>query len=727
MTNIVRNQGLAIKELTKSLNSKINKNEVQLALNQKSDKLEFNKMSSELKNLIQQKASNEQINQLLNEKISKNEVLFYLSTKPSTDDLHNILEEKIGIKEFEEIVHELEVIKKEKLDINIFYSEIKEIKQILDNKSNSLDVINALDTKSDKDEIYNILKNKIDKKEINNLNDIIKEKVNKNEIEKLNKLLDDKLNKNELQKFENINNILKAKVDNNEFNLINEAFQDMNMKITKRIDDIDNDLDRLIDSIKTQFQTVNEEINNIDKNKADNSIIGEINQIIKNKVDYDIMQDNLNQLKDNIYNSMNNFISDLEKNRNKFEQKIIGNLDNVSRENQSLLENINIQNLTIKDLYDQKTDINGENELNLEKINEIAKNIQIENKEEIENMKIGIKKDMESLINIIDTKIDTSIVNDCLSKLSNELNSKIDSLEFQENHEKLINDINNKIKEFYEDITKELSDKISQDEVKILLAEKMDKETYDQKLSLNDFQNLMTYIEDLKKELKEKIDINAFNRIVTQFNSNFDNIRNDIKSKADSKEIEQNLKNKANIEQINKAFSDINNKLNEKTNNNDFTTAIDNQAIINDTLCTENCIGRWVWRSGKIKSSYSVPWESQSVNTSPDNFIWEKDKTYIIINEGGLYELNFGFYSDKKPNIQILINGEIIINTQINNSNNSLNSTNALINRKISGKALNGNITGISVVEFINLQNQSKLSVCYNGGVGTGFIGLKKL
>ena len=111
------------------------------------------------------------------------------------------------------------------------------------------------------------------------------------------------------------------------------------------------------------------------------------------------------------------------------------------------------------------------------------------------------------------------------------------------------------------------------------------------------------------------------------------------------------------------------------------------------------------------------------MNTSPDNFIWEKDKTFILVKEGGLYELNFGFYSDKKPNIQIIVNGEIIINTQINN--NSIANNNNLT--KMNGKNTSGNITGLSVIEFIMLPKQSKLSVFYNGGIGTGFIGLKKL
>ena len=712
LTNIVHNQGLALKEMSKSLNLKINKNEVELALNQKSEKNELNKITAELKNLLNKKASNEQLNQLLSDKVSKNELLFYLSNKASTDDVNNILEEKIGIREFEDIINQINILKKEKISSNMFNSEIKEIKKILENKPNSIDVVNALDTKVDKNELKTVLQNKIDKKEINN---ILKEKVNKNEIDKINQLLDNKMNKNDLPKIENLSNALKAKASSNDFNLINDAFQDMKIKMTKRIDDIDNDLDRLIDNIKLQFKSLNDVINNLEKNKLDFSIIEKINEMINNKVDNDKMNENIAQLKNNIYDSMNNFMTELEKNRTKFEEKMLTNLDNVSKENHSLLENINAQNINMKDILEDKNIYNNENEIKYQEINEMLKNIQIEFNSQINDMKTDIKKDMESLINIINKKIDSNILNECLLKIDNEINSKIDNLEFQESQDKLISDINNKIKELYEDITKELSNKITQNEVKILLSSKIDKQAVDQKLSIKEFQNYKNYIDDIKKELKQKLDITSFNKIVTQFNINFDNIKNDIKSKADSNDIKTTLENKVNIEQINKLYNDINAKLKEKVNNSDFTTSIDNQAIINDTLCNENCIGRWVWRSGKIKSSYSIPWENQSINTSPDNFIWEKDKTYIMINEEGFYELNFGFYSDKKPNVQIVVNGEIIINSQNNN--------NIITNKKNNGL----NITGLSVVEFIKLQKQSKISVCYNGGTGSGFIGLKKL
>ena len=715
--------------MNKSLNLKISKNEVELALNQKSEKSEMAKIAGELKNMIQNKASNDQINQLLYDKITKSEFLFHLSSKASIEDVKNILEEKIGIREYEEIINEIELIKKEKLNINTFNNEIKDIKQILDSKPNSIDVINALDTKSDKDELSIDLNNKIDKKE---LNKILDNKINKNEIDKIYKILDNKLNKNELKKYENINNILKAKADNNDFNLINEAFQDMKIKLTKRINDIDNDFDRFIDNIKQQFQSLNDTINSLQKNKIDNSIIEQINEIINKKVDNDTMEENLTQLKNSIFNSMNNFMADFEENQKNFENKIIENLNSVSNDNQNLLEDLNNQNNKIKNIFEKNNNRNNENEINVQKIYELIQNVQIDNETKIENMGIEIKKDMESLMEIINKKIDSDTVNDYIDKLDNDLNTKIDTQEFQETQNKIISDVNNKIKELYEDIIKELSDKITKDEINILMKDKIDKKSIEQKLSVKDFENFKNVIEEIKNDMNKKLDINIFNKTATQFNTNFENIKNDIKVKCDSKDIKdivQSLKNKANIEQINQAFNDINDKLNEKTNNSDFTIAIDNQAIINDTLCNENIIGRWVWKSGKIKNNYAVPWESQSINTLPDNFIWEKDKTYIVINEEGLYELNFGFFADKKPNIQILINGEIILNSQNNNSNNNLllNKTNSLSYINNNDKNYWGNMTGISVIEFIMLPKQSKLSVCYNGGKGNGFIGLKKL
>src|SRR4051812_12297063 len=120
---------------------------------------------------------------------------------------------------------------------------------------------------------------------------------------------------------------------------------------------------------------------------------------------------------------------------------------------------------------------------------------------------------------------------------------------------------------------------------------------------------------------------------------------------------------------------------------------MDNQAIINEHLCAENCLARWTWKSGQLKSNYAVPWEIQTVNTAPDNFLWEKEKTAVMVVTSGLYEINMGFYADKKPTVQLIVNGEPVLSA-VNSSSYVVHHSSGRL--KSMGKHTSGNITGIT-------------------------------
>jgi hypothetical protein len=44
-----------------------------------------------------------------------------------------------------------------------------------------------------------------------------------------------------------------------------------------------------------------------------------------------------------------------------------------------------------------------------------------------------------------------------------------------------------------------------------------------------------------------------------------------------------------------------------------------------------------MWQSGELKAGGLIPWESESANTVPDHYFWEKDKTSILIIAAGVY------------------------------------------------------------------------------------------
>ena len=107
------------------------------------------------------------------------------------------------------------------------------------------------------------------------------------------------------------------------------------------------------------------------------------------------------------------------------------------------------------------------------------------------------------------------------------------------------------------------------------------------------------------------------------------------------------------IEDVNKALSEVSDELQQKVQSNQFREALAEQSTINEALCAENCVARWLWKSGDLVNGYAVPWEVQSVNTCPENFLWQEDKTMILTVAPGLYEIAFGFYTQlsKKPTV----------------------------------------------------------------------------
>ena len=589
------------------------------------------------------------------------------------------------------------------------------IKNELDNKANILDIENALETKEDKEKIKFLNKNIVDKNEINNminksLNNIMNKNIERNDFEQF---LDEYQND-----YKSIEERLMNKLDINNYQ---NSFE----KLQQKVDNIDNDLDRLIQSVKDQFQAVNFAINNLEQNFEDkNEINLNMEKIMRNKIDKDQVEMLINKSKNNLLDIINQFKSNENSNKKILEDNIQNKLDKMIFENQSLLNDITNTNQNINNYFSQK-------QLEMENLtNKIQTLLNTNN-----NTNNNIKKDLDNKIQQkFNEKLDIVKFEEFLNGLKEDLDAKLDIITLKKTNEEIIQEINDKIRQLYSDINKDLALKVNKNEFDAILSENNFRsinnnntnnninDISQEKLSITEFED---FVNNINQQLKTKLDINKFNNIISTFNSNFENIHKDMNTKADLKNILNLLKNKLDNESFNDIINTLKKEIQTKTPLIDFSSAMDNQAIINDTLCNENNIGRWLWKSGKIKNNLSIPWEVQIINTSNDNFLWEKDKTFINIKEGGLYEIKMGFFADKKPMIQILINGEVVIS--------AINSNSYVIHQspggrmKGTGKTSFGNVTGLTMVDFVLLPDNAKLSISYTGEKGIGFLGLKKL
>ena len=652
MTNTVHYQGMALKQMDKELREKFGYNELNPLLNNKLDNSELEQIINNINIELEKRPTNEEIIQILNQKVDKKELAYYLESKPSTNDLYN------NRKKIEENSRNIELIKDNIHNIIINNTQQKNemdmIKKELNKKSNLDDVAEALELKLDNENFVNELNN-IKNNIENDINIIKKEKLE--EIEK---------------KIEEIN---KNKNDVNDFKLISDAFQDMKLNLTQRVDDIDNDFDRLIENIKTQFNNTNKLITDLENKKSEKKDLDNMNLILSKKLDEDKFNKLISDLKNNIFESMNNFKEDYLTNIKILENK-------SENKNDTIITELNKQNESIQNFIN-----NEKQEISLI-INEILNENNLEYNNNFEELNEEIKKLNINLNEKINKKLDEEKFDSYLNNIKKELNSKMSLFDSQKNIQEISLSLDKKMNILITNIKQEIINNIES-----LLNEKADISLLNDKISSVDFNVLKDYINTVDFELKQKMET-MFNEYMNIINTNI-----------------QNLNNKVNIEEYNSTINKIRKELKIKIDNNEFNNAMNNQALINDIICNENQIGRWLWKTGKIKSGFIIPWDTQKINTAPDNYIWEKNNSVINIINGGIYQINLGFYFsnniNKKPQVQIIINSENVLNA----------------NNKINNKKMNS----ISFSDFIILKDNSKISVTFNGEEGLGFIGLKKL
>jgi hypothetical protein len=130
--------------------------------------------------------------------------------------------------------------------------------------------------------------------------------------------------------------------------------------------------------------------------------------------------------------------------------------------------------------------------------------------------------------------------------------------------------------------------------------------------------------------------------------------------KADIKDVCTLLDLKANSDEVCRAFADLTADLSLRALAGDLKAFTQEQLLINEVLCTESCVGRWLWKSRAVTRSCVVPWEVQSVNTCPENFLWERGNTVVVTVTPGLYQVCWGFFSKSPPHLQLIVNGETV-------------------------------------------------------------------
>ena len=133
--------------------------------------------------------------------------------------------------------------------------------------------------------------------------------------------------------------------------------------------------------------------------------------------------------------------------------------------------------------------------------------------------------------------------------------------------------------------------------------------------------------------------------------------------------------------------------------------------------------GKWLWQSGKLKSGMAIPWEVQL--TSMKNCLWEENKTFLLIEKGGMYRLEILIFdindvlesNVSNISLQILLDGDIKCNlySPKDNQKDSVKTLTLRTTGREEKLSLQFNSTVIYSFhsELLNIKDKSKLAICF--------------
>jgi hypothetical protein len=271
-----------------------------------------------------------------------------------------------------------------KLNVIPTMNDIKKINQTLTLKANITDLNNILSTKVNKDEITNILRTKCDKKEFENqikkkiditeyneLINILNSKVNYDQIEEIKINLLNKLDKNSFNQF---SDLINNKLDIKDFNSFIECeYKNYIKENNNKVKEIDEDIDRLINNIKIQFNNVNNVISKIDNDKIGKNAFDELIKQFQDKFDKKDFFLEFNQFKLDINDKISEMKNYSDKNKSLFEEMLNTKIDEVICSLNKKIEGLNFDFQKLNCHFNNiSLNLDGQNKILEDLINKIS-------------------------------------------------------------------------------------------------------------------------------------------------------------------------------------------------------------------------------------------------------------------------------------------------------------------------------------------------------------------
>lgn len=575
----------------------------------------------------------------IHEKVSKKDLQSALSLKISSDQLINKLNSDEFYTEVQEIHKSIEKLNEDLTRKLLDLSNTKDLQKLhmdLLEKPSWQEVQNELNKKLDQGSVTDLVSKKILKSEIE---DAIRYKADMKELVNINAKLDQKTDK--------------SYVDGVLENVVNKVSKGMKLEIDdkeleEKVNSVQAAMAGIQKTVKLEIENIKKQINSALNKKVDLSEVENLYEGLKDKADLKHLEELQEKISKDFKGVLIEFKKDLktESKKNGLNGELITRLtEDVSKVKAQMLEL----------LEDKKKDIQDHGQFLKNQV-AVIKN---ELKDYIANIEENLNKFKDFASESYAKKGELAGIQNHLKVLTDQKYSKDEfslflSTTFTELKHDLasLKDKKSQPPKMIQEVLKP-EKKMNSKSVKIIESKNVEESGS----LVSNFQSMQKQIDEIRSEQKANslfLSSQLGNILAIQ-----ESLQLDYRQKPSTKEILALIENKANIEDTNRALVEIHKELDCKID----LESIRGQLSTLQMMQFCNVVGRWQWKSGELKGSCLVPWEIQLCNTNPELFLWEKDKTSILILHSGVFVVNFAVFYKKKCRIQFNVNGEVVLDS----------------------------------------------------------------
>ena len=709
---MLKTQSDCIKEMEQILPAKANKQDVAGQLAQKANLFDVKKTMAEVAANIESRVSLEEHRQALDEKASKSDLQLYMQEKVSFDDLKKYMgsnggsdgkgglgggtgpggdrhfelveEEMRRLKDrVEDTYHQLQSVRQmgggpsSSRDFLSFQKEVNakfiEIEEKLTEKANKHTVAQALHRKANKPELEAILAKKVD---FEDLQRILDAKVDISSFQNLVRTVDYKADKHELiqnsatqnQSQEQSTNLERAELEKL-LNLVKQSSLENDERLAgfeTKISELQNEAEAGLEKLRSQVTLAMQQ-------KTEFQDLEAVAHKLHAKADFEQVQELIGSLKTEMVAQLSSVKKEMKKKSVKKSEDSERTKQEQEFANEKMFEEV-------RNVKDKLTRLANQFDKELVERDKSLKQFQAGLWDDIQAMLASIQQDTHSTNklcqDLANMKADKKELAETRQKLSQQLQDTITASEFtsslstfnSDNTQRMLDlrsEVFARVAELNTQCMDAVAKKANHEDFRALVEEKVDTavlKTYlNQKLGLAEFDALKGVVERMQTELQAKAPTRELETMNDYLRSQLDSVAKELLLRVSIKDMCTLLDQKANLADVNKTLELVQREVEECVKEPQLKEALNDQALVNEALCAENCVGRWVWKSGDLHNQGLVPWEAQAINTCPDNFLWEKNKSTLILAAPGLYQISFGFYSKKPPTVQVYVNNEAIL------------------------------------------------------------------